>query len=243
MHTASARRLRIVRFSSADRPRYVQWDQLRTDIFAGELGWKMRRRPPDGDVSDPHDLHGVFFSAEYEEQPIGILRAVHVADGFPHRELFQHHLTLCDLDHRLHTIGTVNALAVLPQYRGITFLDECDDAASTAASHLLRHSLRYFAASGRPIVLATVLSAISARVFIREGFRMIDDPFPSADARFLLANVGRVDADPAHGASGGSQSAEPVVSSYFDARHTCVLGQRDVDELFGAHVTRTPQAG
>ena len=72
---------------------------------------------------------------------------------------------------------------------------------------------------GVRIVLATVLSAISARVFLRVGFRLLDRPFLRHEGdRFALANVGIV-LPPPHDDIDREPATWERAAAYFDHCH------------------------
>jgi hypothetical protein len=229
----AVRTLRIVTFTADDRPRYETWDGLRRDVFSGELGWTLPPRAPGAALSDPFDRRATFLAAEVDGAAIGILRAVRAADGFPHRDLLDGHVRQAGLAGHLALIGTVNALAVVGSQRQACFADPATEASGTAATLLLEAGVRHLASTGVRVVMATVLSAISARVFFRAGFDLLDRPFASpGDPRFKLANVGLVLPEP-----DGATASEPVLrqaAAHFRRSHAAALAGAAVDDLFGS---------
>jgi len=230
--------LKIVEFAAADRKRYLIWNQIRWTVFADEMGWKL----PDHSVGesgffDPFDEHARLLLGEDAETPIGIVRTLRVTTGFPHRELFEGHLRASGLERQFSSIGTINALAVIPSRRRRTFFSESQRFHGTAAALLVRAALDELSRSGVSVVLATVLSAISARVFLRAGFHLLDVPFASPDdSRFTLANIGRVLAGSSvHDVPGGSAIREREsgqVAEYFARCEALVFSHGTLDQLF-----------
>ena len=87
-------------------------------------------------------------------------------------------------------------------------------------------------------MLATVLSAASAKAFIRAGFSMLDVPVAGPrHQEFLLANVGTVLPAPI-----GQHDAPEDASyfrqcrQYFDGRHSEVMAGTSIDALFAPSV-------
>ena len=81
-------------------------------------------------------------------------------------------------------------------------------------------------------MLATVLSAISARVFLRIGFRLLDRPFLRHDGdRFALANVGIV-LPPAAGDVDRAPATWDRAAAYFDDCHRAARGTERLEDLF-----------
>ena len=232
-------RLAITEFPATDRERYLRWDRFRLAVFADELGWRLASHPGGArNYSDPFDEHAQLFLAEDRAAVVGIVRCLHVTKGFPHRELFERHLQASGLDERVSTVGTVNALAVIPSKRRRVFASESDGQLGTASALLIRASVQSLVASGVAVVLATVLSPVSARAFIRMGFRLLDVPFVSPDDdRFVLANVGMVVGAGPHAEDQGRASsieALPALSTseYFERCQAVVFSQGNLEELF-----------
>lgn len=232
----AAQEIAVVRFDMSERSRYLRWDECRRQVFAGELGWRLPE--PRGDMAasgDPHDAHATFYSAESGDLLIGIVRSVLVVHGFPHRELFQHHLEATDLDRRPALVGTLNALAVIPAHRRERYVNTADGSTGTASALLLRASMTHLAEQGVRVILATVLSAVSARTFMRAGFRILDRPFVSRDDdRFALANAGiaMVDLPDAQADTTGDRTQLLAVAAYMERRHQAVLAQGRLETLF-----------
>lgn len=234
-YSSPPRPLVITQGSLADRELYEKWDRVRLSVFGVELGWHLPARSP-GAVAprDPYDEHAIFFAAISRGVTVGIIRALNVSLAFPHRKLFDTHLRRSDLHRHLPLVWTLNALAVVPRERRAVFVSPTRSRTGTAAGLLLSTSLERIAAAGGRVVLATVLSATSAKAFIRAGFSMLDLPVAGpGHPEFLLANVGIVLPAPA-----GHLDAPEDVSyfrqcrQYFDGRHAEVMAGTSVDALF-----------
>ena len=225
--------LGVVAFTAGDRVRYEQWDDIRRHIFADELGWGLPARPPGPEsLGDPFDAPATFLTAEVDGEAIGIVRALRAADGFPHRDLLERHVTGAGLGDALPALGTINALAVVAGRRRQRFAHPSAGAPETAATLLLSRALTALSDQGVRVVLATVLSAISGRVFLRAGFRLLDRPFLRHEGdRFALANVGIV-LPPASGDSDRAPAAWDRAAVYFDDCHRAAHGTDRLDDLF-----------
>lgn len=228
----AAATLDIVGFTAGDRARYEQWDDIRRRIFADELGWRLPARPPGpASLSDPFDALATFLTAQVDGEAIGIVRALRAADGFPHRDLLEKHVTGAGVDDALARLGTINALAVVAGRRHQRFDHPSTGAPETAAAHLLSGALASMSGQGVRVVLATVLSAISARVFLRVGFRLLDRPFLRHEGdRFALANVGIV--LPPHGDIDRDPATWKQAAAYFDDCHRTAAGVERLEDLF-----------
>src|SRR5262245_27752116 len=67
---------------------------------------------------DPFDEHGRFLLARsMAGRPIGVVRGVSLREGFPHKDLLQHHLASAAVMPLRPLLCTLNGLAVLPEYR------------------------------------------------------------------------------------------------------------------------------
>jgi N-acyl-L-homoserine lactone synthetase len=234
--TTRAVPLEIVRSESTDLERYARWNACRQEVFGVEMGWRLVQDADAAPWQEVNDAHATFFSAEKQSQIIGIVRNLRTEFAFPHRELFEAHLLATGLDRALGIVGTVNALAVVPGERRRLFATKTGHR-GTAAALLLASSLEDFERDGTRVVLATVLSMVSARTFMRAGFRLLDLPAPSPnDPRFILANIGKV-LDVAHTNALVSRTTDlkivESVRAYFEQREQSVLAKGRLMHLFG----------
>ena len=220
-----------------DRARYERFNRVRGEVFGKALGWKL---PPD--VGPWHDVYDDGASCALAEaadgEPIGILRALQASCAFPHRELFDTHLARCGLQTRLDLIGTLNALAVLPQYRRRTYVARLSGAQGTASRLMLRACLEALTREGIRIVLATVMGAVSARAFLSAGFQFLDLPKDMPGQRgFVVANVAAVLPSPLP-VTGDDM---PRVRRYLDKCHRHVSAAGTVENLFGVTASCSAQ--
>jgi len=229
----AAAALALVTFTAVERARYEEWDDIRRRIFAGELGWHLPPRPPGpASLGDPFDAPATFLTAQADGQAIGIVRALRAADGFPHRDLLDRHVTEAGVGDALASLGTINALAVVAGCRHQRFDRPAAGEPETAAAQLVCGAIASLSGQGVRVVLATVLSAMSARVFLRVGVRLLDRPFRRHDGdRFALANVGIV-LPPRHGDIDSEAAPWPRAAAYFDDCHRTAAGSERLDDLF-----------
>jgi len=233
-HARPPRPLVVVQGSLADRDLYEKWDSIRQAVFGVELGWHLPSRPPGAAAPrDPCDEHAIFLAGLSRGAVIGIVRALSVGRAFPHRELFEAHLRRSDLNRHLSLVWTLNALAVVPSRRRTVFKG-AGGRTGTVASLLLSASLEQIAAAGGRVVLATVLSAGSAKAFLRAGFSLLDAPAAQpGHQEFLLANVGTVVPAPAGGHDAPADvSYLRLCRQYFAGCHAEVTAGTSIDALF-----------
>lgn len=244
-HSRPPRPLLVVHGSLADRDLYEKWDRVRLAVFGVELGWHLPSRSP-GAVAprDPSDEHAIFFAGLSRGSVIGIVRALNVRDAFPHRELFDRHLRRSDLNRHLPFVWTLSALAVVPSRRRTVFAS-AGGRSGTVASLLLSASLERIAAAGGRVVLGTVLSAASAKAFVRAGFSLLD--LPAAEPghqEFLLGTVGTVVSAPAGGHDAPADvSYLRLCKQYFDGCHAEVIAGTSIDALFAPSEARGVNEG
>jgi hypothetical protein len=221
-------RLQISAFTAGETTAYARWDAMRREIFAGELGWALPPAPGPNGYGDPFDRCARFVSATHGDVFVGIARALSAVYALPHRELFEPHLRATRFDARLPQVGTINAVAVVPRQRHVRFAAGADGTTLTASQLIVRTCLDLLAADGVRVVFATVLSATSARVFLRAGFRLLDEPFAYAgDDRFRLMNVGRI-------LTVAGEPPDPTAraaAAYFERCHRQVTALGSLDAL------------
>lgn len=220
--------LSVRAFDSRDSVGYARFDAIRQEVFGRELQWPL---PASGGAGLIDRFDGVadLWIADTDSGAVGIVRAIRVSRGFPHRDLFERHMEPGRLDLPLTEIGTINALAVLPPFRRELFRNT-GGMVDTASALLLAAALAGLRDRGVRLVLATVLSAISARTFLRAGFRILDPPqVASGHAGFRLANVALV------------MTAEgQSLAEYVSRCHDALVGTRSIEELFGEPPVQSP---
>jgi GNAT superfamily N-acetyltransferase len=240
-------RITLEQFSAGDHGSYAAYRRIKYAVFMAEQGWNASAAEATAQLAEPEpfDAFGRFWIARTEEgAPAGVIRSLPVSEAFPHRDLFDHHLDVAPVRQLLPALGTVNALAVLPQYRGreVTAMGEWRGG---VGSLLVLASLRALEDEGVEAAVATAQGPVAAGLFLRLGFRAIDVPrIGSLQPRLPLMNVGVVLGSAAHRAAeqkrgfGNKTMAlrekAAALHAYFDERHQAVWSSRSIEEMFGA---------
>jgi hypothetical protein len=231
---------------TADDPRYATYRRIKYAVFMAEQGWAARPSELAAQMADPDpcDRWGGFWLARTEAgAAAGVIRGMAVSAAFPHRDLFDHHLGAGAVRRLAPALGTVNALAVVPPYRGCEVTVTGNRWRGGVGSVLLLASLRSLEEAGVRAVLATVQGPVSAHLFLRLGFLALDAPCMTALQPSLpLMNVGLLLGSPAHRAAEekrglGRRAARRDADSaallgYFEGRHRHVIGRQSLDDRF-----------
>lgn len=154
---ASLVRLRV--FSRTDKSLlYEQYLRLKYEVFVAEQGWSAladplgRRRA----AEDPFDENGhICLASMLDDEPIGVVRSIALAKGFPHRDLLEHHLGCAEVQAMWSRLGTLNAVAVLPAYRGKKFQAIDLGWTGSAAKLLMLFAIHQMEKQGLRAALAT----------------------------------------------------------------------------------------
>jgi hypothetical protein len=220
---------------------------LKYEVFVKEQGWSQLADESGLGVArpDPFDAWGRFLLARTEDGvPIGVVRGMALKDGFPHRELFEHHLQRAEVSRMLPKLCTFNALAVLPAYRRAKYEVMGCKREGTVATLLMLEVIGIMQREGMQGAVATAGSVASARLCSRLGFLFIDPPGrTSLHPEFLMTNVGIVFGSPAHVrvqeesgikpfTVGPPQSEAADLLHYFNERQHVVLGSMSLDSFF-----------
>jgi len=228
------------------RDDYDAYRRIKHLVFVVEQGWKLEGDPEADLVApDAFDERGRFWLARTAAGvPIGVIRGLPVREGFPHRELFRHHLDRAEMAGALLHVGTLNALAVLSPYRRRRYRVLGDRRVGSAAALLLLSCLRGLAGEGVIAAVATVQGLPSARAVMAVGFRLIDRPLgTSLHHDFRMANVGIVLGSAAHREADARCGLSPLgpaglgataraLDEYFDRRQDEILGSAPLEALF-----------
>lgn len=232
---------------TSDERRYREYRRIKFQTFVREQGWAgLGGEASDGLADeDRFDGGGRFALARTTVgDPVGVVRCLPLTEGFPHSELFRHHILQEEVADTIPSLATLNALAVLPEYRGRAYEVLCDGRIGTVCRLLLLEAMFRLAREGVKGILATVQSIISARALMRVGFRLIDKPATTPlHERFPLANVGIVLGSTEHVAAAircgvpwrlkrNHTPALLRLEQYFDRQQRAVLRSASLQELF-----------
>lgn len=186
--------IRIDIFSKHDHPAgYRVYRSIKYGVFAREMGWAGLEDPSGEPLAreDPFDDAGRFVLARTEAgNPVGVVRGIGLNEGFPHRDLFEHHLDDARFQQTCSQLITVNALAVLPEYRKRIFRVAGWDWIGSAGRLLMLALFRSFEREHRLGAVATAGGLPSAVFFRKLGCLVMDPPSPTALHREPLTNFG-----------------------------------------------------
>jgi len=177
----------------ADMEYYRAYREVKYQVFVAELGWSSLRDECDKAIARPDafDEEGRFMLAMTEEGlPIGTVRAVHLKGAFPHRDLFERHCCHLEFNSLMDLVCTLNALAVLPEYRRRKFRVS-DQGWIGSASHLLMLGMiRHMEQEGAKAAIVTTDGIVPTRLCRGLGFHIIDRPTVTKLRPEPLMNMG-----------------------------------------------------
>ena len=221
--------------------------ELKYEVFVREQRWWQLSDGSGAPMArqDPFDAQGRFVLATtVEGAPIGVVRGVALKDGFPHRELLEHHLQHAEVSRMLPQLCTLNALAVLPSHRRAEHEVIGCAWKGTVAKLLMLEIIRIMVSEGMEGAIATAGNVASARLCSRLGFLFIDPPGRTPlHPEFLMMNVGTVFGSPAHVRAQEASGMQPLATGppqggaadllrYFEERSRVVLGSSSFASFF-----------
>jgi hypothetical protein len=235
----------LERFTRQRDDLYQVYRRLKYQVFVIEGGWDSLKDESGEALAreDPFDACGRFWLARTPDGvPVGVVRGIRLQDGFPHREMLQHHLSRFREDAAM-SVCTLNALAVLPDYRGRPYEVPPCGWRGTVAKLLLLAIVRSLEAEGQRAALATCAGLRSARVCIDAGFSVLDPPTRTSLHPSLMINVGMVFESPAHVKAQQSCGIDPLahrsphedtqhLQAYFSERHRLALDSKALESYF-----------
>jgi hypothetical protein len=238
-------------FSKQRSDLYRIYRRLKYDVFVVECGWDSLGDESGDTIAkeDPYDECGRFWLARTcDGLPIGVIRGNRLQDGFPHRQLLHHHLQHFQHEAAVDTTCTLNALAVLPDYRG----QPCEVPArgwrGTVAKLLLLAIVRSLEAEGQRAAIATCAGLRSARLCLDSGFAVLDRPTKTSLHPALMTNIGMVFESPAHVEAQKACGIEPLadrspqgetrsMQAYFAERHRIALDSKPLESYFSDYIS------
>jgi hypothetical protein len=232
-------------FSKRRDDLYQVYRRLKYQVFVVEGGWDTLRDGSGEAVAreDPFDECARFWLARTSDGlPIGVIRGSRLQDGFPHRALLQHHLPHFQPGTAVETTCTLNALAVLPDYRGQPCAVPARGWHGTVAKLLLLAIVRSLEAEGQRAAIATCAGLRSTRLCIESGFAVLDRPTKTSLHPSLMTNIGMVFESPAHLEAQKACGIEPLadrspcdtrgLQAYFAERHRMALDSKPIESYF-----------
>ena len=229
-------------FDDTSAAEFRDYREIKHDVFVLEQGWQL---PLDGDAQivapDAFDPHSMFVLASAGGKAIGIARATMICDAFPHAEFFTGLMARPELQTVRAAVATVNAVAVLPAFRGKAMQIHGRGRTMTAGKALMTELTKRLDHAGAEVSLLTTSPGVAAVFFDHLGYYLIDPPFQSGGR--ALINMGLGVHDIGHFCEIGSPLAEvtyPEVASdaeqrciaYFRERSSAILQGRRIEELF-----------
>lgn len=188
-------------YYGADPVAFRAYREIKYRVFVEELGWAdlADARNPGlikVDAYDPISSFALLSTASGE--PFAIVRATALYRGFPYRELFERHLAQPAFADHLDWLCSINALAVLPDYRRRVFRESAHGWQGSAGQLLLLGILGHMAGAGLAGAILTTGYPAASRLCRRVGFEIIDPPVASAQTREPLQNMALLFDDPAY---------------------------------------------
>ena len=237
------------RFSRNDKDLYQAYRELKYEVFVAEQGWHSLADESVACVAreDEFDAHGRFWMASTgETAPVGIVRGSLLKEGFPHRELFEHHLRQPHVAVMFASLCTINGLAVRTSYRRSIYRAQEWGWTGTIGKLLLLAIMRDLEGEGMEAAVATAGGLISARLCESLGFIAIDLPQRTGlHPELFMINIGLVFGLPLHVRAqeecGIRHGGEVRVSAqaarllgYFKDRRVTLLGARPMADILGS---------
>ena len=220
---------------------------IKHDVFVLEQGWQL---PLDSDgqivAPDAFDPHSMFVLARAGGQAIGIARATMICDAFPHAEFFTSLMERPELRAVRAAVATVNAVAVLPAFRGRAVKIHGRGHTMTAGKALMAELSKRLDDAGAEVSLLTTSPGVAAVFFDHLGYYLIDPPFQSGGRTLINMGLGIHDTD--HFGEIGSpladmtyaqvaSEAEQRCIAYFRERSSAILQGKRIEELFRNELT------
>lgn len=234
--------IRLFRFSKSDQRLYHAYLQLKYEVFVAEQGWhQLAGDSPAMAREDEFDIQGRFWLAATEEMvPLGIVRGTPLKEGFPRRELLEHHLQHPDVAGLFAALCTINGLAVRAEHRRNSCQVPERGWTGAIGKLLLLAMVRDLEVEGMQAAIATAGDRISVRLCESIGFLPIDQPQRTwLHPGLTMTNIGMVFGSPQHIRAqrecgmGDASEIQPGAKAerlfaYFEQRSATLLGSGPV---------------
>ncbi len=171
---------KFLEFSRENNPKhYLDYRRLKYEIFVKELGFYFLPHSDDERLvdEDPYDRVGKFVLARNNGDSIGIARGMNIRNDFPHKMLFLKHLAHESFINLQGKLSTINAVAVIKNYRGVKIKYQCFANKITVGQIILVILVRKLREEGAKIVILSTGIGRSSSFFRKLGFYTIDKPF------------------------------------------------------------------
>lgn len=206
---------------------FREYRGIKHDVFVLEQGWQL---PLESDAQrvaqDAFDPHSIFVIARAGGKAIGIARATMICDAFPHAEFFTGQMDGEELRAVQSAVATVNAVAVLPEFRGRAVRVDGRAQTMTTGKALMVELTRRLHDKGAVVSLLTTSPGVAAVFFDHLGYYLIDPPFQSGGGTLINMGLGVHDTD--HFREISSPLADlPDVASASEAERRCIAYFRE----------------
>jgi len=164
-------------------------------------------------------------------------------DGFPHRDLLEHHFRLPEVASIFDYFCTLNALAVIPAYRRKKYQVAGSQWSGSVAKLLMLAIISSLEQEGLRAAIATAGGLASARLCTNIGFFVIDRPSTTPLHYELMTNIGLVFGSEGHveaqrkcgmqpKATLPLEHGTPNLLRYFGQRQKLVIGSKALESFF-----------
>ena len=184
--------LNIIEHSNMES-NYLDHLEIKYRVFVYELGWdiNVENKTPIRCVPDSVDKDSMFLTCYTDSRvPVGTVKATPLSRQFPHRDLFINHFGDERFSSNIHNLYSINALAVLPEYRRKIFKASAITPSGTAAMQMMVMLIATCWDRGFRGAITTSSNPWATLLFKRLGFIMIDKPFKSGIYSHNFVNFG-----------------------------------------------------
>ncbi|MDJ0514164.1 MAG: hypothetical protein QNJ62_12050 [Methyloceanibacter sp.] len=237
-------------FDDTSVPEFREYRKLKHEVFVLEQGWQL---PVDADGQhvepDPFDPHSMFVIGRVDGSAIGIARATMIDEAFPHADFFVGLMRRPEIKGVRAAVATVNAVAVLPAFRGRPMRVLGSARTMTTAKALMVELIRRLEREGTEIVLLTTSPGIAAVFFDHLGFYVLGPTFKSAGRTLINMGLGIHDSHrfneigsplALEAFTNGSTEAEDRCIGYFREQASAVLGAKSMEEFCSKQLASLP---
>ena len=126
---------------------------------------------------DPYDKQGKFILVKFNSTTIGIARGIKIKGDFPHQQIFLHHLRKAPLLDMQGSLSTINAVAVIKEFRGVKIEYPGFPHKITIAKIMIVFLVKKLKELGATVVLISTALGRGNRFFHKLGFYVVDPPF------------------------------------------------------------------
>jgi hypothetical protein len=182
-------------------PIYLDHLEIKYRVFVDELGWNIdvEGKKSPRCVPDTVDKDSLFLTSYTESHnQVGTVRATPLGLQFPHRDLFANHFNDGRFSTNIENLCSINALAVLPEYRRKIFAASPMIPSGTAAMKMMVMLNLICWRRGFKGAIATSSNPWATLLFKRLGFLMIDKPFKTGIYNHHFINYGIAFGSEAH---------------------------------------------